>query len=77
MAATTGKSDHLMFIAALLLVSPVGNMEPHLTNWVTKPGHVPRDFELATYQFESVILTYWAIRNTMFELIWAIILKNT
>ena len=26
-----------MFITALLLVCPVGHIDPHITDWVTKP----------------------------------------
>ena len=56
---------HLMFITALLLVQPVGHVDPHITDWVTKPGQVPKEFELATYQFEYDALTYWVIGNTL------------
>ena len=32
-----GHLRHLMFITALLLVCPVGHIDPHITDWVTKP----------------------------------------
>ena len=33
-------------------------MNPYITDWVTKPVQVPREFELAIYQFEYDALTY-------------------
>ena len=59
-----GHLQHL-FITTLLLVWSVGHMDPHITDWVTKPGKVPRKFELATYWFRCDALTCWAIRNTL------------
>ena len=47
-----------MIINALLLVEPVGHMDPHISHWVTKPDLLPRDFELATDQFEFDPSTY-------------------
>ena len=32
---------HLMFTTELLLVQPVGHMDPHITDKVTKPSQVP------------------------------------
>ena len=32
---------HLMFITELLLVEPVGHMDPDITDQVTKPSQVP------------------------------------
>ena len=32
---------HQMFITELLLVLPVGHIDPHITDKVTKPGQVP------------------------------------
>ena len=54
---------HLMFIAALFLIWTVDHVGPHSTNWVIKSIQVPREFKLATYQFECDALAYWAIRN--------------
>ena len=42
----------------------VGHMYSHVTDWVTKCGQVPREFELATYQSEFDALTNQTIRNT-------------
>ena len=41
-------------------------MDPHVSDWVTKSSQVPREFELATYQFEYDTLIYRAIRNTLY-----------
>ena len=57
---------HLIFITELLLVWALGHADPHLTDWITKPSQVPREFELATYQFECDALTYRAIHNTLY-----------
>ena len=54
-----------MFITALLLVWPVGHMNPHITDWATKPCKVASEFELATYQFECDALTYCTSSNTL------------
>ena len=43
----TGHSHPLMFIAALLLAWPLHHRYPHLTEWVSKPGQVPWEFEQA------------------------------
>ena len=47
-----------MVITALLQVSPIGHMDPYITDWVTKVSQVPRKFELDTYQFDSDVVTY-------------------
>ena len=36
-----GHLYHLMFIIELLLVQPVGHMDPHITDEITKPNQVP------------------------------------
>lgn len=56
-----GHFHHVMLITALLPVRPVGLMEPYIIDCVNKPGQVPRESELAVYQFECVALTYWTI----------------
>ena len=33
-------------------------MDLHITGWVTEPALVPREFELATYQFEYHMTTW-------------------
>ena len=53
----------LIYITELLLVWPVGNMNPYITDWVTKSSPVPREFELVTYQSECDALTYRTILN--------------
>ena len=37
----------LMSITALSIVWPVGHIEPHMIDWVTQPGQMPREFEPA------------------------------
>ena len=37
----SGHLHHLMFITELLLVWHVGYMDPHITDWATKPSQVP------------------------------------
>ena len=37
-----GHLDQLMFITELLLIWAVVHMDPHLTDWVTKPSQVPQ-----------------------------------
>ena len=49
-----GHLHHVMLITA---VRPVGLMEPYITDCVNKPGQVPRESELAVYQFKCVALT--------------------
>ena len=48
------------------LVWTAGHMGPHKIDWFTKPAQVPREFELAAYQFECDPLDYWAILNTLY-----------
>ena len=36
-----GHLQHLMFITELLLVWPVGHIDPHITDWITKPSQIP------------------------------------
>ena len=55
---------HLMFITPLLLVLFLGHINPHITDCVTKL--VVREFELTTWWLECEVLTYWAIRNTLY-----------
>ena len=50
-----------MFVTALFLVPSVNHMDPHTTDWATKPDKVAREFELVTYQFECDVLTYRSI----------------
>ena len=53
---------YLMFITELLLVWPIGNMDPHITDWVTKPSQVPWTGNLVIYQIVthfSFLLTYF------------------
>ena len=57
--------QHLMFITVLFLVSTVGHIYPHISDWVTKSAYVLRGFELATYQREYDVLSCWAICNTL------------
>ena len=58
-----GRLHHLMYITELLLVLPVGHMNPYVTDWVTKSSSVPREFELVTYQSKSDASTYRIIHN--------------
>ena len=51
---------HLMFVTELLLVGPVGHIDPHMKDWVSKC------LETATYQLECDALTYRAIRVTLY-----------
>ena len=57
-----GHLYYLMFITELLPVWPVGHMDSHITDWVTKPSQVPW---LETYQFKCDPFTYKAIRNIL------------
>ena len=41
-----GNLHHRMFITVLLLVWTVGHMDSHVTDWVSKPAQVPKDFQL-------------------------------
>ena len=42
---------HLMFITELLLVWPVGHMDPNITNWTTKSKQVPWNGNLPTWMW--------------------------
>ena len=57
---------HLMSIPPIFLIWTVDHVDPHITNWVNKFAQVPREFELATYQFECDTLAYSAIRNILY-----------
>ena len=59
-----GHLHHLAFITDLLLVWPVDHMDPHITDWVTKPIEVT--WTVATYQLECDALTYRAIYKTLY-----------
>ena len=54
---------HHLFMTELLLVWPVGQMDSHIKDCVTKLSQVP---ETAAYQFECDNLTCRAIRNTLY-----------
>ena len=66
----TGNIYHLMFITAFFLVWTVDHMYPYIKNWVNKAAHLPREFELSTYQFECDTLTFWANCNNMKNWMW-------
>ena len=55
-----------MHSITLSLVWTVGHMDPHITDEVTKSAEVPKEFELATYQFKCDALAYWDIHNTLY-----------
>ena len=44
---------HLILITKLLLVWPVGHIDPLITDWVTKPSHVPWTGNLEPTNFSS------------------------
>ena len=39
-----------MLITELVIVLPVGHIEPHITNWVTKPSQVTWTGNLSVWQ---------------------------
>ena len=52
---------HHLFITELLLVWSVGHMDPHATDWVTKPSHMPWTGNLAIFKVVihfNLLLTY-------------------
>ena len=42
---------HLMFITELLLVWPVGHMDPNITDWATNPSQMPWNCNLPTWMW--------------------------
>ena len=56
------RNAHHWIIPSLIL----GQMDPHIINWVTKSVQVPREFELATGQIECDALDGWVIPNTLY-----------
>ena len=63
-----GHFHHLIFVTELLLVSPVGHMDPHETEWSLNLAKCP---ELVNYQLKCDALTYRVIFNTLYCMWWS------